>query len=269
MKLLITGAAGKIGRVLRQGFRGRYDLLRLTDRLALDAAGPDEECVTADLGDRAALDRLCAGIDCVVHLAGVSEEPPRDAWQQVLPANIVGSFNLFEAARHAGVRRIVFASSNHAVGFYERDRTIGVEEPVRPDGVYGLSKCFGEALGRLYADKHGMSVACLRIGSFRERPEDRRQFATWLSHRDAVQLFQRCIEAPKYDFAIVYGISNNEGRFWSNDAVRWLGYEPQDSAEDHRDRLEKGLPPEDPEAARFHGGSYCLMDRDKTPGGAG
>jgi uronate dehydrogenase len=265
MKLLITGAAGKIGRVLRQGLRGRYELIRLTDRIELEAAGPGEECETANLGDMAALERLCTGIDCVLHLAGVSEEPQQNAWEQVLPANIVGVHNLFEAARRVGVRRVVFASSNHVVGFYERSQTIGIGEPLRPDGIYGLSKCFGEALGRLYADKHGMSVACLRIGSFRERPEDRRQFATWLSHRDAIQLFQRCIEAPKFDFLAVYGISKNEGSFWSNEEVRWLGYEPQDSAEDHRARLEGSFPPEDPVAARFHGGSYCLMGRDEPP----
>jgi uronate dehydrogenase len=268
MKLLITGAAGKIGRVLRRGLRGQYELIRLTDIVAQEPAGPGEECVTADLGDMAAMERICAGIDCVVHLAGVSEEPPQNAWEQVLPANIVGVHNLFEAARRAGVRRVVFASSNHVVGFYERNRTVGIDVPLRPDGVYGLSKCFGEALGRLYVDKHGMSVACLRIGSFRELPEDRRQFSTWLSHRDAIQLVRRCIEAPKFDFLVVYGISNNAASFWSNDEVRWLGYAPQDSADDHRDRLEAGFPAEDPLAARFHGGSYCAMGLDKPQGGA-
>jgi uronate dehydrogenase len=269
MKLLITGAAGKIGRVLRQGLRGRYDWLRLTDIAPLGPAGPGEECVAADLGDLAAMERLCAGIDCVVHLGGVSEEPAENAWAQVLPANIVGVYNLFEAARRAGVRRVVFASSNHAVGFYERSQTVGVDMPLRPDGIYGLSKCFGEALGRLYADKHGMSVACLRIGSFRELPEDRRQFATWISPRDMVQLVQRCLEAPSFDFLVAYGISNNPTSFWSNDAVQWLGYRPQDSAEDHRARLEPGFPSEDPIQARFHGGSYCVMGLGKPQGRAG
>ena len=168
MRILITGAAGKIGRVLRKGLAGPYELMRLTDIVRLDPPGPGEECVIADLGDAPALERLCAGIDCVIHLAGISEEPT--SWEEVLPANIVGSYHVFEAARRSGVRRVVYASSNHVVGFYRRDRTVGTQEPMRPDGVYALSKCFGEALGRLYADKHGLSVACLRIGAFRAQP---------------------------------------------------------------------------------------------------
>ena len=263
MRVLITGAAGKIGNVLRTGLAGRYELLRLTDITPLMPAGPGEECFTADIGDPSAMERLCAGIDCVIHLAGVSEEPT--SWTQILPTNIVGTYHVFEAARRTGVRRIVYASSNHVVGFYRRERTIGAQEPLRPDGVYALSKCFGESLGRLYADKYGLSVACLRIGSFRERPEDRRQFATWLSHRDGVQLVQRCIDAPDFRFLILYGVSDNDANFWRNEDAARIGYAPKDSADRLRMDAATGFPPEDPLAARFHGGSYCVMGLTGDP----
>jgi uronate dehydrogenase len=263
MKVLITGAAGKIGGVLRTGLAGRYELIRLSDIAPLAPASPGEECIAADIGDFSAMGRLCTGIDCIIHLAGISEEPT--SWEEVLPTNIVGTYNVFEAARRSNVHRVVYASSNHVVGFYRRELTVGTKEPLRPDGVYALSKCFGEALGRLYADKHGLSVACLRIGSFRERPEDRRQLATWLSHRDCVQLVRRCIEAPDFHFLILYGVSDNRDSFWRNEDAARIGYAPEDSAERFRLDPEAEYPTEDPIAARFHGGSYCLMGLSGDP----
>jgi uronate dehydrogenase len=263
MRILITGAAGKIGRVLRKGLAGRYELMRLTDIARMDPPGPGEECLPADLGDAPALERLCDGIDCVIHLAGISEEPT--SWEEVLTANIVGSYHLFDAARRAGVHRVVYASSNHVVGFYRRDRTVGTQEPMRPDGVYALSKCFGEALGRLYADKHGLSVACLRIGAFRARPEDRRQMAIWLSHRDCVQLVRCCIEAPQFHFIVLYGVSGNAGLLWMNEEAGVIGYCPEDSAERVVIDAETVFPPEHPVAAQFHGGPYCTMGLTGDP----
>jgi uronate dehydrogenase len=260
---LITGAAGKIGRVLRAGLARRYELMRLTDIAPMDPAEAGEECVTADLSDASAIDRLCSGIECLVHLAGISEEPT--SWEQVLPANIVGTYHVFEAARRAGIRRVIYASSNHVIGFYRRDRAIGTHEPMRPDGIYAASKCFGEALGRLYADKHGLSVACLRIGSFRARPEDRRQMATWLSPRDCVQLVRRCIEAPDFHFAVLYGVSGNAGTFWRNEDAGMIGYEPEDAAERLGIDAEAAFPPEDAIEAQFHGGSYCTMTPTGDP----
>jgi uronate dehydrogenase len=138
----------------------------------------------------------------VVHLAGIPYEPLDNAWAEILPANIVNTYNVFEAARRAGVKRVVFASSNHVVGFYRRERTVGIDVPPRPDSYYGVSKVFGEALGRLYADKYAMSVACLRIGSFRQTPEDRRQLTTWLSHDDGARLLRCCIDAPPFHFLV-------------------------------------------------------------------
>ncbi|HUS53688.1 MAG TPA: NAD(P)-dependent oxidoreductase [Thermohalobaculum sp.] len=263
MKLLITGAAGKIGRVLRRGLAGSYDFTRLADIAPQDAAGVGEECIDLDIGDLAATVAAVEGIDCVIHLAGVSVEPEDNAWAQVLPTNIVGTYNVFEAARLAGVKRVVFASSNHVVGFHRREVVTDCSAVARPDSYYGVSKVFGEALGRLYADKHGLSVACLRIGSFREYPEDPRMLATWISARDGVQLFRRCIDAPDFHFLIAYGISDNASSFWSNSGIEWLGYRPEDTAETYASDF-AGMT-EDAVIRQFHGGSYCEMNFTGDP----
>ena len=167
-RILITGAAGKIGSTLREGLRGRYRVLRLTDIAPLGPARAGEEIVRADLADLAAVEAAMQGVDCVVHLGAI---PGEDTWDKILPNNVVGTWNVFEAARRQGVRRVVYASSHHAVGFYRRDRDIDQTVVPRPDGIYGVSKVFGEAVGRLFADKHGLSVACLRIGAFRDKPD--------------------------------------------------------------------------------------------------
>ncbi|MEM8548038.1 MAG: NAD(P)-dependent oxidoreductase [Pseudomonadota bacterium] len=239
---------------MRAGLANRYDLLRLSDIADLGDAGNGEEIVYANMLDDAQLDAAMEGMDCVVHLAGVPQEEP---WETILLLTIDGCFRVFEAARRAGVRRIVYASSNHAIGFYPREQTVGTDVPLRPDGRYGVSKAFGEALGRMYADKHGMSVACVRIGSFRAKPEDRRQLMTWISHRDTVQLFQRVIEHPAYEYCVVYGVSTNTRAIWDNSAVDWLGYTPQDNAEDFLEELSAHPDSEDGVARRFHGGSFC------------
>ena len=256
-RILITGAAGRIGRTLRAGLGKRHRLLRLLDLAPLGAAAAGEEVVHADIGDLAAMEATLEGIDCVVHLAGVPEE---DVWEKILPANIVGTYNVFEAARRRGTRRIVFASTNHVVGFHPRDRRLDETVMPRPDTRYGASKAFGEALGRLYADKHGISVACLRIGSFQVKPQDERQLATWISPRDTVELVRCCIEAPDYHFLIVYGVSNNRDRRWFDRASRLLGYSPQDDAEAFAAEIRARGEKPDPIAARFHGGPYCAME---------
>jgi uronate dehydrogenase len=255
--ILITGAAGEIGSTLRSFLRGSYPLLRLSDMRPLEPATPGEECIRADLNDFAAVSAMMHGIDCAVHLGGVPREGP---WEAILQANIAGTYNVFEAARLAGVKRVVFASSNHVIGYYRADRTVGTTEPPRPDSRYGVSKVFGEALGRMYADKHGMSVACLRIGSFREQPQDARQLATWVSPRDMAQLVRRAIDAPHYAFIVLYGVSANTRARWDNSAAHRIGYRPQDNAEDHAARFAN--PPagsEDP-ATIFHGGSFCALE---------
>jgi len=255
-RVLITGAAGHIGKVLRQGLRGRYELLRLSDIAPLgNATGSGEEVVQADVQDFAATHASMKGIDCVVHLGGV---PIEDKWEKILPINIAGTYNVFEAARQQGVKRVIFASSNHAIGFYRRGERIDDTAQPRPDTRYGVSKACGEAIGHMYADKHGIGVACLRIGTCRERPVEIRHLSTWQSHRDITQLIYRCIEAPHLHFIIAYGVSNNPRSWWDNTAAQQqLGYVPEDSAETFAAELLGREEPVDKVAALFHGGPFC------------
>ena len=258
-RILITGAAGEIGSTLRAGLRGVYPLLRVSDVRPLGDAAPGEETVQADLTDARSLPAAMKDIECVVHLGGVPREAP---WDAILANNITGTYNVFEAARAAGVKRIVFASSNHAIGYYRVARRVGIEEPPRPDSRYGVSKVFGEALGRLYADKHGLEVACLRIGSFRKEPGDHRQLSTWISHRDTVQLVRRCIDAPPFHFIVLYGVSANTRARWDNPHAAFIGYAPEDDAEAYADRFP--APPtegSDP-AVQCHGGPFCGLEFD-------
>jgi uronate dehydrogenase len=258
-RILITGAAGQIGKALRTGLRGFYPLIRLLDAAPLGEAAPAEEIFIADIRDMAAMERATSGIDCIVHLAGQSTEAE---WDKVLPLNIEGCYNVFEAARRNGVKRIIFASSNHAVGFHRRERFIDDQVLPRPDTRYGVSKVFGEALGRLYADKHGLSVACLRIGTFvtPDRPKDARQLLTWISHRDMVQLVRRCIDHSHYHFVVVYGVSNNLRSRWDNTNVKFLGYRPQDDSEAFAAEILARGEKENEIAAQFHGGFYAPME---------
>jgi uronate dehydrogenase len=262
-RILITGAAGHIGRALRAGLAGRYAVLRLADIAPQAPAGPGEEVCTVDIRRPETLEPAMAGMDCVVHLAGIPDE---DSWERIRDMNIDGCYNVFESARRAGVRRVVFASSNHAVGFHRRDRMIDDTDTARPDSRYGASKVFGEAIGRLYADKHGMSVACLRIGSFRpdDKPTAPRHLSTWISHRDMVQLTQRCIEHPDYHYVVVYGVSGNARNRWSNANARFLGYAPLDDAEKDAAAILAGRP-EDSREALFHGGFGCMVEFDGDP----
>jgi uronate dehydrogenase len=259
-RVLILGAAGKIGCAVRNGLRDRYQLMRLADIVPQAPAASGEECVDAELTDIAALVRAMDGIDCVVHLAGVSVEPDELQWQQVLPANIVGAHNVFEAARQADVGRVVFASSHHAIGFYHRRETIAASVAPRPDSYYGVSKVFGEALGRLYADKFGLSVACLRIGAFRPAPTEPRHLSVWISPRDMVELIRCSIDAPAIHYCVAYGVSANARSFWDNHEAAALGYTPRDNAEDFAANILAAAPVEDLAAAPFHGGWYCAMD---------
>ena len=256
-RVLITGAAGSVGSALRAGFQGVYEHLRLTDIRPLGVPAANEEIVLADMLDEDALAAAMKDVDCVVHLAGIADE---DTWERVLSLAIDGCFQVFEAARKAGVRRVVYASSHHAVGFYPRSEGLDTDVGLRPDGRYGASNAFGEMIGRLYADKYGMSVACVRIGSFRKRPEDRRQLMTWLSHPDAVRLFRRCVDHPDYHYVIVYGVSRNDRNKWDNSKVAWLGYEPKDNAEEFAAEILARPDTEDPVAKCFHGGRFCSVE---------
>lgn len=239
----MTGADGLVGGVLRRHLADRY-ALRLMSREPMD-----EPSVVADIGDLEAIVPSFEGIDSVIHLAAASS--PDASWEEVLPANIVGTRNVFEAARICRVPQVVYASSSHAVGMYEVDggpslyelddpRRYDEHVEVRPDSLYGLSKAFGELCGRYYSDRHGLRVICLRIGYVNESgdplaaPRDegeRRTRAIWLSHRDCAQLFARAIEAGHLPWAIAYGTSDNPRQVWDLSSAReLLGYRPQDRA---------------------------------------
>jgi uronate dehydrogenase len=265
--VLITGAAGGIGTRLRTLLKGVYPKLRISDLRAPGDLAPDEDFIQADLADMAQVERAVAGIEGVVHLGGFSVEGP---WETIHSANIVGCYNLFEAAHRAGVKRVVFASSNHAVGFYPRRRKIGVDAPVRPDSRYGISKAFGEAVGAFYAHKHGMRVTCLRIGNFGDAPVDKRRLAIWLSPRDLVQLVRIGLEHPDIRNEIFYGASDNERAWWDNGAAYRFGYRPADRAEDFHDAAlaaQTKLPP-DPIGDWYQGGSFCSDEYDSELGPA-
>ena len=231
--VLITGAAGSIGTQMRLYLKNRY-ALRLLDRRPIP--DPEGEALVCDLGDLAGLEAACAGMDAVVHLAG---DPSGGAgWESLLEDNIKGTYNLFEAARRQGVKRIVFASTNHVTGYYEYEGIYTTPEmQERPDSLYGVSKAFGEDLGRFYVDEHQMAVICLRIGSF--QPEEAvkkrggdRILSTWLSPRDCAQLVWRGIEAEQVRYGIFYGISGNKRAYWdTQNARQLLGYAPEDDAE--------------------------------------
>jgi len=188
---------------------------------------PGDGIEVLDVRDLGATERAFEGVAKVIHLGAI---PTEAAFESILDHNLRGTYNVYEAARRRGVSRVVFASSNHVVGMYPRSQPVGVDDPVRPDSYYGVSKAFGEGLGRLYADKWGLEVACVRIGSFLERPRDSRHLSTWLSHRDGVALFRACLEAP-LRYAVVYGISANRRAWWDQAAAAALGYRPQDDAE--------------------------------------
>jgi uronate dehydrogenase len=229
MKLiLVTGASGGVARLLRPLMRADYRL-RLSDRRPVGDVAAGEELAPADLADLAALRHAVAGVDGILHLGGYALE---EDWEVIHQANIVGVYNLFEAARLEGVKRVVFASSNHTVGFYRRDQRIGVDVTLRPDSRYGVSKVFGEAVASLYAFKYGAEVLSIRIGNAAERPDDVRRLSIWVSPRDLYQLVRIGLETPGIRHEIVYGASDNKRGWWDNSNAFRLGYKPRDRSED-------------------------------------
>ena len=256
--ILVTGAAGGVARQIRPLLRDAFPDVVLSDRAAVADVEPGERFVAADLADLPSVRAACQGVEGIVHLGGMSTE---GAWATVLESNLVGGFNLFEAARLEGVRRVVFASSNHAIGFYERRRRIGVDHRVRPDGLYGVSKAFGEALGSLYADKHGLGVLSIRIGNVAAKPADLRRLAIWIHPEDLVQLCRIGLEHPDLRNEVVYGASDNQRSWWDNAPAFRLGYAPAHRAEDHVDHAlgQQAQLPCDPVADRYQGGEFCTM----------
>ena len=242
MTLLVTGASGFVGTGLRRELAAGGQKLRLFVRKPLAELGPNEEQAVGDIADAAAVLRAMDGATGVVHLAGCTTDAGIEAQ---IDGNIRGAFNVYEAARQCSVERVVFASSNHVVGYYPRCRRIGSDVLVRPDSRYGLTKAFGEHAGAMYADKYGLRVLCIRIGNVNDRPIDRRRLAMWLSWRDLAQLVRIGLEHPTLRYAVVYGVSGNDRTFYDNQVAFDLGYRPQDNAEDHAAEVLAASAPED------------------------
>jgi uronate dehydrogenase len=257
-RLLLTGAAGGLGRVLRPRLAACCETLRVSDIADLGAAAAKEEARPARLEDKAAVLALLEGVDAVVHLGGISTEGP---FEPILEANIRGAFHLYEAARVHCVKRIVFASSNHVTGFYRQNQTIDPTMPMRPDGYYGLSKAFGENLAQFYFDRHGVETVSLRIGSSFPEPKDRRMLATFLSYDDLERLVIASLTAPAVGHTVIYGMSDNRLTWWDNTSARHVGYRPQDSSEPFRAALEARQPVIDPTqpAALYQGGGFVTQ----------
>jgi uronate dehydrogenase len=260
--LLITGAAGDVGTHLRRELAGKYRIIA-SDLRDLKEKFKGQKFVRADISTMTDARRITKGVDAIVHLGGYSVEGP---WEGILNANIVGCYNVFEAARRNGVRRILFATSNHAVGFYRRDQTIDHRVYPRPDSRYGVSKVFGEALGSLYADKYGMQVFCMRIGNVNPVPIDRRRLSLLFTPRDLAQLVTIGIEHPAVRFEIVYGVSKNARAWYDNANATRLGYRPKDDSEAWAaEVLAREKPGGDPVAERFQGGLFCVAEEIPNP----
>lgn len=255
-RVLLTGAAGLLGSELRKRLAPKVKYLRSTDIAAMSDPAPNEELVVADLGDPSVAAALVKDIDAIVHFGGLSKDGDFD---QICRVNIIGFQRLYEEARLAGVKRVVFSSSVHAIGFYDQTDIIDASVPTRPDSNYGVAKVFGEALAQLYWDKYGLETVSVRIGSSEPKPSTRRHLMTWLSFDDMWQLVERSLTVPRVRHTIVYGSSNNRATFWDNRLASHLGYQPKDSADAFYDDISAADPSPNKEdlVNRLQGGIFC------------
>ncbi|HXV32335.1 MAG TPA: NAD(P)-dependent oxidoreductase [Sinorhizobium sp.] len=255
-RLLVTGASGGLGRYAREGLKGYARVLRVSDIADMGAADEGEEVVQCDLADRAAVNALVEGCDAILHLGAISVEASFDA---LLQANFLGTYNLYDAARKAGVKRILFASSNHVIGFHPVGEILDDKAERRPDSLYGVSKCFGEDLSRLYFEKFGLETACIRIGSCFGEPTNRRMLSTWLSPRDFISLVRKLLDAPIIGHLVLYGASANRDVWWSNAHADYIGWHPLDTSEPYRQAVER-QERQPCEGDRYQGGRVAMAD---------
>lgn len=248
--LLLTGASGTLGRFLARALAARGYRLRLSDIKPF----PDElpngaDFIAADLADQLAVDALVHDTDAVLHFGGISTERP---WQEIVGPNLLGVTHIFEAARRQG-QRIVFASSNHTIGYHRRSEDLDKTVSFRPDGYYGISKIYGEMVGQMMFDKYGLESVHLRIGSALPRPVEARHLSTWLSLDDLNRLVVAAVDAPTIGHAVVWGVSANTDSWWFGDDAARIGYQPQDNAADYAPLSEPGSKL----AQRWQGGTYA------------
>ena len=232
-RLLITGAAGGLGTEMRHRLSHVAETLRLSDISEIGEANENEEIVLCDLADEAAVADLVEGCDGILHLGGISLESP---FEDIMESNIKGVYNLYEAARKHGMPRIIFASSNHTVGFHPQNKKLNAESPIRPDCLYGVSKVFGEGMANMYHDKFGQETAIVRIGSCFAEPTNHRMLSTWMSYNDFGSLIARVFSVQILGCPIIYGVSDNDQTFWDNEMVSYLGWKPKDNSEVFREK---------------------------------
>ncbi|MCW6512610.1 NAD-dependent epimerase/dehydratase family protein [Lichenifustis flavocetrariae] len=255
-RILITGAAGRLGSELRKGLAPLAKTIRLAGRQQFTDLAPHEEAAVFDLADMEATIAATAGCDAIVHFGGAPNESP---WQTILDSSIRGSYHIYEGARKHGARRVIYASSVHAIGYHEVEAHIGIDAPVRPDSLYGVSKNFVESLSRLYWDKFGIESVCLRIFSSFPEPADRRMLWSYLSFADCVRLVEASLTAPRVGHTISFGVSDNKVKTIDNSGANHLGFQPRDSSEPFRAKVEAAKPPVDPKApsTKYLGGWFC------------
>ena len=254
-RLLLTGAAGGLGKVLRESLKPYARVLRLSDIAPMaPAVDASEEIQLCDLTDKHAVHQLVEGVDAILHFGGVSVERP---FEEILGPNISGVFHIYEAARRHGVKRVIFASSNHVIGFYKQDQTLDARSPRRPDGYYGLSKSYGEDMATFYFDRYGIETVSIRIGSSFPEPQNRRMLSTWLSFADLTQLLERSLYTPDVVHTVVYGASNNPNLWWDNRYAAHLGFAPKDSSEVFRDKVQaQPMPAANDPSMIYQGGAF-------------
>jgi len=249
--ILVTGAAGALGSVVRAGLAGHYELVRCTDIVDMAPPSHDEEVVVADLADLSAVEELTKGIDAVIHFGA---EIVESTWKRLHSANVIGITNILAAASASDVKRLIYASTNHVVGFHPFTARLDNSSTLRPDSVYAVSKVFGEALAHVYAAKTDLKVLCLRIGTCRETPNDTRSLSTWLSYGDLMRLVDVGLTAD-YQYETVYGVSANTRRLWDDPVAAHLGYQPVDNAENYVDDVAEMAEGDD----QFHGGVFTRL----------
>ena len=258
-KIVLTGAAGRLGGYLRKPLAAKCETLISTDIAVLtDPLLDGESFVQADLADYAKMAEIIKGADMVVHFGG---HPDEKRFEDILHANIIGCYNIWQAAHEAGVRRIVYASSIHAVGLHPKTTAINIHTPHRPDSYYGLAKCFAEDMAKLYWDKKGLEAVCLRILSC-ANVTNSRALGSWLSYDDLIHLVERAVDTPTTGFAVIYGVSNNDRSPVDNSGASFLGYRPRDNAEQFAEDILANAPepdPRDPDQM-MHGGPFATTD---------
>jgi uronate dehydrogenase len=264
-KIALSGAGGQLGSVVRAAMIARGTPLRsAAGSKALTPLVEGEDVMHGDLRDPAVVDRLLEGVDVLIHFAGTSVERPLP---EIIENNLRGLVEVYEGARRQGVKRIVFASSNHAIGMYPVTEKLSLDCELRPDGFYGLSKVWGEALARMYWDKHGIESVCVRIGSCLERPTEPRHLSTWFGHRDLMHFLDRCVEAEDVGFLTIWGVSANTRSWWDNSGAARFGYQPTQNSEDYAAEILARPNPLDAFGQRFQGGAFVGIDYSRADGG--